>query len=517
MSQDHSANTKRLAKNTLFLYGRMLIGMLVSLYTSRVILEALGVVDYGIYNVVGGFVAMFAIISTALSNATVRFLTFELGRENKSNLKEIFSTSVLIHILLCVVIIVLAETAGLWFLNYKLVIPPDRMFAANVVFQASMVSFILGILSVPYNSCILSHEKMDIFAYIGVFQIFANLIVVLIVRYCSFHWDVLIAYSILVVSVSVLVQVINMWYSLKHYPETHVRPHFFKSRWKEMGGFALWNAIGCSAGILKEQGVNVLLNLFFGPTMNASRAVAGSVNNAISSFSGNFTNALNPQVTKTYSSGDMDYCLSLVFKGARFSFYILMLISIPVLLETPYLLKLWLNKYPDGSVLFSRLILIASLIETLSSTLINLVSATGKIRNYQLIVGGLLLMNCPLSYLFLKLGYAAYSVYIVAIAVGIGCLALRLVFLNRLVGLSVKKFLKQVVLNTLMTFCCALVVPLMIYIAMPEGFLRLFILTILSVVSSALIIVYISCNANERAFILSKVVSIKQRFSKTPR
>lgn len=508
---DKAENTKRVAKNTIFLYGRMLIGMLVSLYTSRVILEALGVVDYGIYNVVGGFVAMFAIISTALSNSTVRFLTYELGTGNKKNLNEIFSTSVLIHILICIVIIIFTETLGLWFLNNKMVIPQDRMFAANVVFQASIASFLLGILSVPYNACILSHEKMDIYAYIGVFQIFANLAVVLIVRYCHFHWDVLIAYSILIISVNMLVQIANMSYSWRHFPETHIAPHFHKARWREMGGFAMWNAIGCTAGILKEQGVNILLNLFFGPVVNASRAIASSVNNAISSFSGNFTNALNPQVTKNYASGDLDYSLNLVFKGTRFSFYILMLISIPILFEMPYVLTLWLNKYPENSITFARLILIGSLLETLSATLINLVSATGKIRNYQLIVGGLLLLNCPIDYFILKLGFPAYSVYLVSIVIGIGCLSLRLIFLKSMVGLSISKFLKNVCLNTILTLICASIAPLLVYYMMPEGIIRLLILSFISIISSSLVVIYISCNASERKFILaylSKITNI---------
>lgn len=503
--QDHSENTKRIAKNTLMLYGRMLFSMVVSLYTSRVVLNTLGVVDYGIYGVVGGFVAMFSLISSSLSSAVSRFLTFELGRGNKERLNKAFSTSLLIHIVLAIVVFIVAETVGVWFVNNKMTIPADRLYAANWVFQASILSFMFGLFSVPYNASIVSHERMSAFAYIGILDTTLRLMVVLFIAYSSWQFDKLIVYSMLLVAVSISLQCIYLIYCRKHFEECRLRISFDKEFWKEISAFAGWNFIGCTAQLLKDNGVNILLNIFNGPVLNAARGIATSVNTAVSSFAGSFMTALNPQITKSYASGDYEYMMFLVERGSRFSFYILMILAFPIILETDYILSLWLVQFPAHTVNFVRLVLILSLTDAISNPLITVQLATGRIRNYQLAVGGVLLLNFPLSYICLTLGYSPESIYIVAIIVSILCLVLRLFFLKQMVGLSIIKYYRNVVINVLFVSCIALCLPYIVHVFMNYGMLRFLIVTMISIISSISSILIIGCSRSERVLILSKI------------
>ncbi len=504
MDAQYTENTKRIAKNTVYLYGRMLLGMIVSLYTSRVILNALGVVDYGIQNVVGGLVSMFSLISSALSASISRFITFELGAGNEKRLRQVFSTSLLIQIGLGLIVLLIAETAGLWFLNHKMVIPADRLYAANWIFQASVFSFIIGLLSCPYNALLVAYERMNIFAYFGIFNIFMNLAIVLFVAYAPFNFDKLIVYSVSLMAIGFIMQFVLWRYCFKHFAESHELPRFYKQSWQEMSGFAGWNAIGCTAGILKDQGVNVLINLFFGPAVNAARGIAGSVSTAVGSFSGNFMTAVNPQITKSYASGEHEYLFMLVQRSSRFGFYLLLCISLPIILETQFVLTLWLKTVPQYAVLFVKLTLFCSLIEILSNSLITLQVATGKIRNYQIAVGGLLLMNFPVSWLALKLGAQPWMVYLIAIVIGVGCMLLRLWFLRKMVGLSMRAYLKDVVLNVLVTAGAAIVIPVVVFFLLPDGFARLVIVALVSFASTAVSTLYVGCTAGERSFILSK-------------
>lgn len=506
MEGSQRENTKRIAKNTLTLYVRMLFGMLVSLYTSRVVLQALGVEDYGIYNVVGGVVAMFSMVSSSLSSSVSRFLTFELGRGDMERLKCVFSTSVSIHIVLSLIIVVLAETVGVWFLNTQMTIPDSRMIAANWVFHASIFSFVFCLLNVPYNASIVAHEHMNIFAYIGIGNILLRLFIVLYIAYAPWVGDRLITYALLLVVINISVQVFYMFYCRSHFMECRSKIHFYKAIFKEMGTFAFWNFIGCTAGLLKEQGVNILLNIFIGPVVNAARGIAVSVNTAITSFSGNFMTALNPQITKSYAAGDYDYMNSLVERGSRFSFYIILVFILPVMLETEFILKLWLGIYPEYSVSFVRLVLIVSAIDVLSNTLINLQTATGKIRNYQLAVGGMLMMNFPLSYICLKLGLSPVSVYVVAIVVSVCCLVLRLLFLRKMVEkFSMAAFISNVSVNVLKVVFVAFILPLSITFLMDDGWTRLLLLVPFSMVCAGCSIFWIGCNASERSFITEKM------------
>lgn len=507
----HAENTRRIAKNTLMLYGRMLFSMFVSLYTSRVVLQALGVEDYGIYNVVGGFVAMFSMISASLSSSVGRFLTFELGKGDVDALKRVFSTSLSIHVVLSVIIVLLAETVGIWFLNTHMTIPKPRLYAANWVFQASVFTFVVNLWSVPFSASIVAHERMSAFAYIGILDIVLRLLMVLFIAYSGLAFDRLIVYALLLVAIVCLMQVIYWRYCYRNFEECRICMHFDTQYWKAMSSFAGWNFIGCTAVLLKDQGVNVLLNLFIGPVINAARGIAGTVNNVLSSFSGNFMTALNPQITKSYAAGDYDYMFSLVERGSRFSYYILLIFALPVLFETEFILTLWLKSYPEHTANFVRLILIVTLCDILSNTLINLQLATGKLRNYQLAVGGMLLMNFPFSYLCLNFGYPPESTLIVAFVVSVCCLLLRLIFLRTMVGLSVKKFLRKVCMNVLLVTFVAAIIPFLIYIQMSDSIVRFFLICIVTVFCSSFAIYFIGCTNNERLFIKNKLLILKSK------
>ena len=326
--QEISSNNKRIAKNTLLLYFRMLVTMAVSLYTSRVVLNILGVEDFGIYNVVGGIVAMFGFINGSMTSATQRYLTFELGQNNRTQLTKVFSTSLSIHAIISFLIIVLAETVGLWFLWNKMQIPADRMNAAFWVFQCSVAASVIMIMSVPYNAAIIAHERMSAFAYISIIEVSLKLLIVCFLRY--FHTDKLILYAALIVIVQLVIRLCYSWYCNRHFKETKYRWIWDKTLFCEMTGFAGWNLFGNLAAITFTQGLNLLLNMFFGPVVNAARGIAVQAQTAIGQFSSNFQTALNPQITKSYATGDMEYMHGLIFRSAKFSFFLLLLLSLPV-------------------------------------------------------------------------------------------------------------------------------------------------------------------------------------------
>lgn len=506
--------TKRIARNTLMLYVRMLFSMFVSLYTSRVVLNVLGVEDYGIQGAVGSFVAMFSLISSSLSSAVSRFLTFELGRGDKESLKQVFSTSLLIHIGLALLVCVCIESFGVWYLNNCMdKIPPDRLYAANWLLQFSVVSFMLGLISVPYNASIVSHERMDVFAAIGIADVIARLCIVLSLQIMPASIDKLIAYSLMGLCWGLATQAFYFYYCGSRFEECRVGPALYKSKIKPMTSFAGWNFIGCTAGMLKGAGVDLLLFQFFGPVLTTAKTISGSVNNAVGGFAGNFMAALVPQITKSYAAGDLKYTFSLVERGSRFSFYVMMLFAVPIMFETDFILTIWLKEFPLHTIAFVRLVLVLSLLEVLSNTLINLQLATGNIRNYQLAVGGVLLLNFPLSYVALELGCPPESTLFVALFVGVCCLLLRLVFLRKMTGLSIGSYLRNVCLNVVRVAAVAVLPVLVIYISMPvSGWTRFFAVAIVSVLSSSLAILYVGCTWGERTFIQDKVRTLKQKF-----
>ncbi len=503
------SNTTRIAKNTLLLYFRMLLTMGVSLYTSRVILNALGIEDYGIYNIVGGVVAMFGILSGSLSAAISRFITFELGKGDLDKLKRIFCTSVNIQVILIAIITILMETIGIWFLNNKMVIPEERLVAANWVFQFSVITFALNLLSVPYNAVIIAHEKMSAFAYISIVDVSLKLIVAFIIAYNPF--DRLVYYGLLIMIVGLINRSIYAIYSKRHFEEATYRMIFDKGLMKEMFGFAGWNFIGASSAVLRDHGGNVLINLFFGPAVNAARGVAMQVSTAVTALVNSFTTAVNPQITKGYAAGETDFTLKLVFRSAKFSFFILLLIALPVFVSAPYILDLWLGNVPENTDIFVRLVLIYVLSETLASPLITLMLATGNIRNYQIVVGGFQMMNFPITYLCYKLGASSETIFIVAICISVVCEMSRLMMLKKMVGLPVKQFLKNVYFRTFTVTLCSAVMPIVLKNYCEDNLLSFLILTAVSVISAAIFSYTIGCTKTDKVAINNQILKVKKR------
>lgn len=509
MSNQTSDNNKRIAKNTLLLYVRMLFMMLVSLYTSRVILNSLGVEDFGIYNVVGGVVSMFTLISGSMCAAISRFITFELGKREKNRLGEVFSASVTIQLLLALLVVVLLESIGVWFLNYKMTIPMERLVPANWVLQFSLVTFVLGLIGVPYNSALVAHERMSVFAYFSIFEAIGKLLISFAIIWSPM--DKLVFYAVLMCVLAVCMQIAYLRYCKKHFEECTYHFHWDKEILKKIFGFAGWNFIGASSAVLRDQGGNLIINLFFGPSVNAARGIAGQVNNAISGFASNFMWALNPQITKSYASGDKDYMMTLIYQGARLSFYMLLLLSLPVIINTHYILVLWLKLVPEHAVPFIQLTLIFAMCESISNPLITAMLATGNIRNYQIVVGGLQMLNLPISYLCLRLGASPESVLIVAIVISQCCLAARLYMLRGLIGLSVIQYVRKVYLNVIMVSVLSLIVPFFTFRFFTESFLSFAILTALTLTCTLFVEFFIGCNRKERAFVYKRISDIRNR------
>lgn len=507
-----SANNKRIAKNTLLLYIRMLFLMAVNLYTSRVVLNVLGVEDFGIYNVVGGVVAMFSMLSGSLSAAITRFITYELGTGDRESLKRIFSSAVTIQIGLAVLIILLAEAIGVWFLNIKMNIPDARIVAANWVFQFSILTFAINLISVPYNASIIAHERMSAFAYISILEAIGKLAIAFLIVVSPM--DKLIFYAILMCAVALIVRFAYGIYCKRNFEECTYHFIFDKDLLKRMFGFAGWNFIGATSAVLRDQGGNVVINLFCGPAVNAARGIAFQVNNAVSGFVTNFMTALNPQITKSYAAGDRDYMMTLIYQGARLSFYMLLLLSLPVLINTHYILELWLKTVPEHAVLFVQLVLVFAMSESISHPLITAMLATGKIRNYQLVVGGLQMMNLPVSYILLRIGMFPEVVIVVAIVISQCCLAARLLMLRGMIGLSVKKYLKKVYLNVLAVTVFASVLPFLLADKMDESFINFILLSLVAVICTCIIIYHIGCNRTERQFVWNKLQTIINKLNK---
>ena len=501
MSDTSSAN-KRIAKNTLVLYVRMLFTMGISLFTSRVILQTLGVEDYGISSVVGGVISMFTFINAAMVSSTQRYLNFELVRGDANQLRSVFSTSLQIHALIALAIIVLSETVGLWFLNEKLVIPEARMTAAMWVYQCSILSCAVSIMSTPYNAVIVAHEKMSAFAYISILDVSLKLLVVYLLVVLPF--DKLIILSILTLLVQLFIRYIYTLYCHRHFPESYFQFRFNKTLFKEMFGFAGWSFWGNLAAILYTQGLNMMLNIFFGPIVNAARGIAVQVQSAVQQFVGGFQTALNPQITKNYASNNLSQMHSLMFRSARFSFLLLFFLSLPVLMETNFILTLWLKTVPDDAVIFTQIMICISLIYTTANPCVIANQATGKVKIYQMVVGGILLLILPISYIVLKLGAPAYSVFIVHFCIESVAQFSRMYMLRKLIHLPLWQYMKNIYIPIVSTVAIAIILPLVVRLQFAEGWLRFLAVGFTCVLSVGASSYFIGFTKQERVFFLDK-------------
>lgn len=494
-----SENNKRIAKNTMLLYVRTLFSQLLALYTSRKILEIIGVEDFGIYNVVGGVVVMLTFLNGSMGVATQRYLTIELGKNDMLAYNKIFSMACIIHIVMALLIFVAAETLGLWFLNAYLNIPSERMFAANCIYQASILVVLLGIVQTPYNASLMAHERMGVYAYVGMGESILRLLIVFLLLVISY--DRLIAYAFLLLVVQLISALIYRIYCIHHFEECKFHWIWDKTLFRSMLGFTGWNLFGTIAWILKDQGNNMLMNIFGGPLINAARGVSYQVSNAVQNLVNGFGTAVNPQLTKSYASEDKKGLHKLMFSSSRISFFLLLLIALPVMIEIPYLLHLWLVEVPAYTVLFTRIILLEALFNTLSGPLITSLLATGNIKWYQIIVGSVMLLNVPVSYLLLKLGFSIEIPLIVSLVIILLSIGARLWFCKYLLSMTILAYFREVVKPVMIVFVLSSIFPIFVYETMECGFLRLIVTFIISVLSVSLCVYFLGMSKGEQSFL----------------
>ena len=499
---DHAENNRRIAKNTLFLYFRTILIMLVTLYTSRVVLNMLGVEDYGVYTAVGGVVSLFAVISGAMSNAVSRFITYGIGKGNSDQLNNIFTTSVNVQILISVIILLLGETLGVWFVNSKMNIPYDRMAPANWVLHCSLITFVINLISVPYNACIIAYEHMKAYAYISIIDAILKLGVAFMLVVSPV--DKLIAYSILLVIASLGVRLMYGLYCRRHFPECRYHFRFDKNLFREMFGFAGWNFFGNATSILNLQGVNVLINIFFGVIANSARGIASQVEAAVNQLVLTFSTAVNPQITKSYALGDKDRMFYLICKGAKFAYFLLLIFALPLIFEADAVLKIWLVDVPENSAMFMRLSIVGSMITILGNSGYTACLATGNIRNYSIVITAIGSLNFFLTWALYKMGCSVQITYYVYIAVYAIIQIVRLFLMKGMLGFPVMMFVKEVLWKIFVPTVSAIVLPLILSRVMDPSFGRLVLVCISSVIWSVFCIYVFGLSKGEKSVIYEK-------------
>lgn len=493
-------NNRLIAKNALLLYIRMFILMAISLYTSRIVLKVLGVEDYGIYNVVGGIVMMFSFLNSSMTSSSQRYITFAIGKSDDLLLKKTFIMTVNVHILIAIIIVILAETIGLWFLYEKINIPSGRFIAAFWVYQFSILTMTTMVLSIPYNAIIIAYEKMTAFAYISIIEAILKLTIVYCVSFA--HFDKLIIYSALLFVTQLIIRVIYYLYCKKFFSCIRYKWLWDYSFFKEISFFAGWNLFGNIASVLYTQGLNILLNIFFGPFVNAARGIATQVQGAITQFSSNFQIAFNPQITKSYAVGEISFMTNLIEQSSKMIFLLLYSISLPLIIETNYILNIWLTTVPDYTVIFIRIMLITTIIDASSGPLAISAQATGKIKNYQIIIGGILLFIVPISYIVLKLGGKPESVFIVHCIICSIAFIVRLLILRKLIDLNISHYLNNVIIKCLSTIILSLPIPLLLKYFLNYDSISSITIIIISLLSSICCSYFFGLNKQEQKFVM---------------
>lgn len=506
MSSETISANKRIVKNSAMLYIRMFITLCISLYTSRAVLDALGAENYGIYNIVAGFVSLLSIFTSTITSAAQRFITFEIGAGNKEKLNNTFSTFVIVLFGLGLLIILLGEIFGAPYIPKYLVIPEGRMDAAIFVFHCSLLSFVINLISVPYTADVLAHEKMDFYAIISICESLVQLGFVISLYYIPF--DLLKIYALFLVTKGIIVRIIYRIYCKKRFEETRWKFAVKKDILKEVFSYSVWVTFGASSAILKEQGVNILINRFFGVLMNAARGVSMQVYGVVNRFSASIGSAIIPQITKSYASGDINRSVKLTFLLAKSQGLVLYFISLPLLLETEFILDLWLKEVPDYACVFTRWVLVLCIARTLEGTHAPLFLATGKVRNLQIVGGGLMLLNLPFSWFALKLGCEAVSTMIIGVVLELVVMFVAFMFLKHLCKFPIKQFYTEIITPLLIVFALSAILPGVVrFYLMDEGFLRLLIVCILSVSSTSIFAYSISLNKREREMVVKFVKS----------
>ena len=500
-----ASNNKRIAKNTVFLYFRMLFLMAINLYTSRVILRVLGVVDYGIFNVVAGIITMLGVITGPLGGAASRYITVALGKGNFEKLKETFGSTLMAHIIICIILLILAETIGLWFVMNKLNIPQDRYIAALFIYQFSIITAIVSLISVPYNAVIIAHERMDAFAYISIFEVLSKLAVVFLLEWLSY--DYLIMYGAFLLIIQVLIRLIYTIYCKKHFKECNHSLCWNFPLLKEIIAYSSWSSLGYLAVVGYTQGLNILLNMFFGPVVNAARGIAVQVQSAILQLCSNFLMAINPQITKSYATNNLAYMHKLIVYASKYSFYIMILVIVPVMINVKYILGLWLGNVPDHTVAFIRLTLLIALLECVKNPVITAIHATGIIKKFQTVEGFFLISIVPIAYWLLWLGVTQPEiVFIVYLVVEFITQIVRLKIVLPRIQMKFKSYIKGVIVP--IGLVSLLVVSCFVFFQPCNSFSSLIYKSLMIIGAELVIIMCFGLQQKERMLLMKCIKSI---------
>jgi len=509
-----SGNNKLIAKNTLFLYFRMMLTMGISLYTSRVVLNTLGVEDYGIYNIVGGVIMIFGFLNSSMSGATSRFLTFELGRQDYENLKKTFSAALIVHFIIAGIIFVLGETIGLWWLENKLVILPERMNAARWVYQLSIISTMISITQVPYNATIIAHERMGVFAVIEIINKSLLLGIIFLVAINPF--DKLIFYAILLLAVTFTIAMTYRIYCIKNFPESHFKYEWNKEIIKPMISFSGWNLYVDTSYFAKNQGINIILNMFFGIILNAAYGIANQVQGIVSSFVNNFLISARPQIIKLYAEKQINQMQRLIINISKFSLILVFMVVFPLILENKYILHIWLGKVPEYAVIFCQLTLTYSFFQTMSGPITYAIFATGKIKFMSIITGTIYFLVLPVSYFLFKSGYSPSIPFITNIILLIMGIIINMIILKRLISqFSIPDFIQKSILPVFIVLAISLILPIWIHVSLSEGGKRFLLVCCSSVLVLCTASYFIALNNAMRKklniFLIGLPVSINNR------
>lgn len=506
---DHSQDNKRIAKNTLLLYVRSIATLLIGIYTSRLTLQMLGVENYGIYNAVAGFIGLFSLMNGGMTQACSRYITYTLGENDVRKSQKIFSISFAIHLGLAVLYLVVAETAGLWFVLEKLNLPEGREWAAMIVYQLAVLSLLLSLMMVPYNSSIIAHERMGAFAWLAIIDVVNKLLLVALLYFVPF--DTLIIYAVFLLLSSVFMQYLYWWYCKRNFQECRFT---FQRDWgvyKEMGKYAVWTFFGSNAAILAGQGVDLLYNLFFGVIVNAAKGISSQVMGWVTRFVYTIDAAIAPQITKSFAQGDYKYMYYLVKKGSRLSYFLMLFFSMPFLIEASTVLDIWLVEVPQYADIFVQLTIIDTLIGILSNTLVTALLATTNVRNSHLTVGAVQMLTFPLCWLCFVLHGPVYSGLFIAIVVSSVNLFVRLLFLRKQIMVGIMPFVREVLVRVSLVTVIAIIAPVSLHFALEAGWLRLILVGGCCALSSGIAIYLVGLERDEKTFLVNKVHSIVKR------
>lgn len=511
MSNQTSDNNKRIAKNTLFLYLRMLVIMLTALFTSRIVLDVLGAADYGLNNVIGGVVVLFSFLNAALLSATQRYINFYLGKQDYKQTNIVFCMSMNTYLLLSILVVILGETIGMWFVNTQLNIPQDRVYAAQWVYQFTLLQFVINLLRVPYNASIIAYERMNFYAYISLIEVIIKLLVVYLLYITSY--DKLIFYSFLYTIIPLSITVIYKWYCNRNFETTKYRVIWDKVAFKEMFCFSGWSLFGSLANLAAHQGLNILINIFYGVTVNAAAGIANQISTNVYQFISNFQTAFQPQIIKTYAAKELEHFNKLIFQTSKFSYFMVLVLVLPILFTIDGILDIWLKDVPEYTAIFCRLILVYFSIEAITAPLWMSVQATGKIRNYQILMASLIFLNFPIAYIVLKLGLPVYSIWIVRIMVNVVVMIARCIYMKKKLNFPLLPYIKAVIMPIVSVTLVALPIPILLYYTIHGFWQNMIIVGIITFALTVVDVYFVGMNTHEkliaRNMILKKIPFLK--------